>query len=171
MAGFVEVCQAANVPAAPLVVRAAVHDDYGGWAALFRRYRDFYRLEPDEAVVERVWSWILDVGHETRAVVAVRGNAVVGLAHYRRFARPSTGTVGMYLDDLMTDPAYRGAGVGRALIDAVTEIAAFEGCSLVRWITAADNASSQSLYDALATTTTWVTYDRPCGQPPGRGSD
>jgi hypothetical protein len=29
----------------------------------------------------------------------------------------------------------------------------------VRWITAADNATAQRLYDRVATKTAWVTYD------------
>lgn len=86
----------------------------------------------------------------------------VGLAHYRRFARPSTGTVGIYLDDLLTDPAHRGTGIGRALIEAVTEIGVQQGCGILRWITAADNAPAQKLYDTIAARTSWLTYDKPC---------
>ncbi|MGJ7538922.1 hypothetical protein [Brevibacterium luteolum] len=34
-----------------------------------------------------------------------------------------------------------------------------QGCSVVRWITAADNSTARSLYDQLAVQTNWVTYD------------
>lgn len=53
--------------------------------------------------------------------------AVVGIAHYRRFA--------------------------------LADLAAREGRSVVRWITAADNATAQRLYDDVATRTAWLTYD------------
>ena len=33
------------------------------------------------------------------------------------------------------------------------------GWSVVRWITAEDNATAQRLYDRHATRTPWVTYD------------
>jgi len=146
-----------------VVIRPTDRLDHDQWAALFRAYREFYRLNPDEAVVERVWSWIGDPGHETNALVAATGNgALVGIAHYRRFARPSTGSIGIYLDDLFTDVEHRGTGVGRALIAAVTEIGAREGCSIVRWITAGDNRPAQRLYESLATRTSWLTYDRLC---------
>src|SRR6478672_3823145 len=106
-----------------VVIRTPNAADHDQWAALFRAYRDFYRLTADEAVIERVWSWIGDQDHETNALVAATGNgALVGLAHFRRFARPSTGSTGIYLDDLFTDVEHRSTGVGRALITAVTDI-------------------------------------------------
>ena len=142
-----------------IVVRPPLENEYDQWAGLFRVYRDFYRLVPDEAVVVRVWSWIQDPDHETRALVAVLDGNLVGLAHYRRFARPSTGTIGLYLDDLLTVPPHRGSGIGRALIAAVADRARAEGCSVIRWITAEDNTSAQRLYDQVGTRTTWLTYD------------
>ncbi len=150
----------------PTVAIRPPHDaDRDQWAALFRAYREFYQLAPDEAVIERVWSWIGDPAHETNALVADGGNsALIGLAHFRRFARPSTGSTGIHLDDLFTDIEHRGTGVGRALITAVTEIGAREGCSIVRWITASDNRTAQRLYESLAIRTSWLTYDRLCRQ-------
>ncbi len=145
----------------PVAVRAPRAQEFDAWAVLFRGYRAFYKLAADEAIVERVWGWIHDPDRETDALIAISDDAqMVGLAHYRRFARPSTGSVGIWLDDLFTDPERRGNGIGRVLIDAVTDISERDGCSIVRWITAADNLPGQRLYDTLATKTTWITYDR-----------
>ena len=144
-----------------VTVRAVEDRDDARWRWLFGAYREFYRLEPDDDVVARVWSWVRDPSHETNALVATIDEAVVGIAHYRRFARPSTGGTGLWLDDLFTDPAARGAGVGRALISALQQIAHTEGLSVVRWITAQGNTTAQRLYDTLATQTSWVTYDAP----------
>ena len=154
-----------RMAAADLVVRPVEPGDRDGWATLFRSYREFYRLSPDEDVVDRVWSWVLDPEHEIRALVAVdAGQELLGLAHLRRFARPSTGTIGMYLDDLFTRSDRRGSGVGRALIGAVAALGCADGCSLVRWITAEDNEVAQRLYDAVASRTSWVTYDLSCAE-------
>lgn len=152
-----------------IVVRPVTEADHASWAPLFRAYRDFYRLEPDEAVVERVWSWLADAAHEVSGLVALDDDdAVVGIAHWRRFSRPSTGTVGIWLDDLFTSPAGRGRGVGGALIAELQRIAAAEGRSVVRWITADDNATAQRLYDRVATRTSWLTYDaKPVGRVTG----
>lgn len=145
-----------------VAVRAPRGHEFDAWAVLFRAYRVFYKLTPDEAIVARVWSWIHDPGHETNALVAMDDDEqMVGLAHYRRFARPSTGSVGVWLDDLFTDPEHRGKGIGRILIDTVTHLSERDGCSIVRWITAADNLPGQRLYDTLSTKTTWITYDKP----------
>ena len=53
----------------------------------------------------------------------------------------------------------RGQGVARALIGRVSELAAEEGCSVVRWITAESNTTARALYDKVAVQTNWVTYD------------
>lgn len=147
-----------------LEIRAPQPSDFPAWAGLFGAYRDFYRLAADNSVVDRVWSWIHDDAHETNALVAVSGTGsanaeVIGLAHYRRFARPSTGTTGLWLDDLFTASGHRGVGVGRRIIRRLHDLAAVEDLSVVRWITAAENATAQRLYDSLATRTAWVTYD------------
>lgn len=140
-------------------VRPVAPADQPQWTVLYEGYREFYRLDPDPAVVARVWSWLLDDDHEVDGLVAEEAGTLLGLAHHRRFARPSSGTSGLYLDDLFVQPGRRGAGTGRALIAAVSSIAEQEGRSVVRWITADSNAVARRLYDAVATATPWVTYD------------
>lgn len=83
----------------------------------------------------------------------------MGLAHYRAFPEPLLGKELGFLDDLFVPPAHRGQGVGRQLIEAVAAIARQRGWPVLRWITAQDNAAARSLYDQLAQTTAWVTYD------------
>jgi len=143
-------------------VRSPEPGEESEWRDLYSAYREFYALEPDAVVVSRVWSWIMDAGHETRALVAVDENGVIGgLAHFRRFARPSSGTTGLWLDDLFTRPDLRGGGIARALIEEVSAIAEREDLSVVRWITNEHNATARRLYDGVASATAWVTYDRP----------
>ena len=142
-----------------LTVRPLDPSDRDRWADLYRGYREFYEHPSDEAVVERVWGWVTDATHEVSAFVAVGEGRVVGIAHYRRFARPSSGTIGMFLDDLFTDPDARGRGVGRALIERVAELAASENCSVVRWLTSETNAQARVLYDQVASITPVITYD------------
>lgn len=140
-------------------VRPLDPSDQPDWRGLFRSYRDFYRLKESEEVVSRVWGWLMDPEHECQALVAESVDGIVAIGHYRRFSRPSTGTVGIWLDDLFTAPKARGKGAGRALIRRLTEIAGSEGRSVVRWITADNNHQAQVLYDQVATRTNWATYD------------
>lgn len=144
---------------APTSVRPVEVADESRWKALYAAYRAFYELAPDADVVDRVWSWLLDDDNEVQGLVAVREGLVVGLANHRRFHRPASGTVATYLDDLFVDPAVRGSGAGRALLDHLATEAGAEGRSVVRWITAEDNRTARSLYDSVAQATHWVTYD------------
>ena len=146
-------------PAFKITVRQVASQDEARWRELFEDYRRFYKLPESGDVVARVWDWIHDPGLECSGLVAELDGRIVGIAHYRHFLRPSTGTVGIWLDDLFTSPEARGKGVGRALIERLQEMAANEGASVVRWITAEDNHQAQALYRTLAKRTNWVTYD------------
>lgn len=58
--------------------------------------------------------------------------ALVGLAHYRPFARPLSATTGCFLDDLFVDPARRGSGAADLLLTELARLAAENGWSVVR---------------------------------------
>lgn len=140
-------------------VRPLEPADETHWRVLFRSYRAFYRLSEDEAVVSRVWGWLMNPEHVCEGVVAVSGDEIVAIGHFQRFSLPSAGSVGIFLDDLFTSPEARGKGAARALLRHLAELAGVEGRSVVRWTTAADNHRAQALYNQVATRTHWVTYD------------
>lgn len=141
-------------------VRRVMFADEGAWRALYRSYRSFYKVPEDEGKVDLVWDWVLDADHEVSGVVAADGAGVLGgLANFRRFARPLSGTVGLYLDDLYTREDLRGQGAGRALLEFLRTHALEDGLSVVRWVTAESNSQARVLYDSVANATSWVTYD------------
>lgn len=147
-------------PATLPTVRAVTSNDGGRWRSLYSAYRAFYRLPEDAGAVDTTWRWVLGGEHALFGLVAVDSADVpIALANLRWFARPSTGTIGLYLDDLYTDEAQRGQGVGAALLARAAELAGERGASVVRWITATDNATARRVYDAHAVATNWVTYD------------
>ncbi|MFC8509710.1 GNAT family N-acetyltransferase [Streptomyces sp. NPDC057411] len=145
---------------ADIKVRAVTADDFPQWRALYRGYADFYRVEQTEEAAALVWSWVNDPAHEVNALVAEDFDGrLVGLAHYRPFARPLSATTGCFLDDLFVAPESRGSGAADALLAALRETAAERGWSVVRWITADDNHRARAKYDQVAKRTMWVTYD------------
>ncbi|AXG14538.1 GNAT family N-acetyltransferase [Intrasporangium calvum] len=141
-------------------VRAARPEDFPQWRLLYRGYAAFYKADQTEEAVALTWSWVTDPGHEVDALVAedVDGQ-LIGLAHYRPFARPLSATTGCFLDDLFVAPERRGSGVADMLLIRLSELAAQRGWSVVRWITADDNHRARAKYDQLATRTMWITYD------------
>lgn len=147
------------VPAG-LTVRPAAPADRAAWDGLYAGYAAFYGVDQTSAMRDRVWGWIHDPVHPVRGLVAGGADGrLVGLAHFRAFSRPLSATTGGYLDDLFVDPVARGSGAAQALIDAVAAIGRAEGWSVIRWITAEDNARARRVYDRVAQRTAWLTYD------------
>lgn len=142
------------------VVRALTAADEAAWRRLFRGYRDFYGMPHTDENIDTVWGWLQDERHETRGLVAEVDGAVVGIGNFRTFARPLSGSHGLWLDDLFTDPEVRGSGAGAAILQRLAEIARDEDATVVRWITAQDNEVARGLYDRDANQTAWVTYDK-----------
>ncbi len=130
------------------------------WETLYAGYAGFYRVEQTSAMRETVWRWLFDPGHASEGLLALdaQGHAV-GLAHFRPFARPLSASTGGFLDDLFVAPAARGSGAAQALIAAIADIGRQRGWSVIRWITAEDNARARAVYDRLADRTHWLTYD------------
>ncbi len=144
-----------------IVIRRPEARDRAEWDCLYAGYAAFYKVDQDQAMRDRVWSWLQDPDHEVEGLLAVDGaNRPLGLTHFRPYARPLMAGTGCFLDDLFVAPEQRGSGAAEALIRAVEAEARQRGWGLVRWITADDNYRARGLYDRLAQRTMWVTYDR-----------
>jgi ribosomal protein S18 acetylase RimI-like enzyme len=146
------------------VIRAIEPRDRDAWERLFLAYGVFYKTEFDRRVLDGVWDWLMDDAAPVRAFVAADDRdssaEVFGFALYREVPDTFTAGPAWFLDDLYVDPERRGSGAGTALIDAITAYAAEHGGGTLRWITADDNFTAQSVYDKLATRAKWVTYER-----------
>jgi predicted GNAT family acetyltransferase len=143
-----------------VTIRPIESGDRDAWGALFRDYGVFYETSFDDAVLDGVWTWLMDAAHPVSAFVATDGGSPVGFAHYRSVPDTFTAASGWVLDDLYVEPGHRGKGLATALIDAVAAACTAQGGGTLRWITAASNTTAQSVYDRIATRSTWVTYER-----------
>ncbi len=142
-----------------MIIRRPVESDKTAWTRLYAGYAEFYKVSQTQEMRDRVWGWIHDTGHSTEALVSEHDGRLVGLAHFRPFARPLAASTGGYLDDLFVDPAARGSGAAEALIEAVAEEARKRSWTVIRWITAENNFRARALYERLADRTSWTTYD------------
>lgn len=140
-------------------IRKAEAGDFDAWSALYVGYAAFYAVAQSEEMRARVWGWIHDPAHEVEALVAEAEGQLVGLAHFRAFARPLSAGTGGFLDDLFVSEAARGRGAAAALIEGVEAVGRQRGWTVIRWITAEDNHRARRLYDRVASRTPWVTYD------------
>ena len=82
----------------------------------------------------------------------------MGLAHYLFHRTTTRIEPSCYLNDLFTDPAVRGGGVGRALIEAVFAAAADAGVAAIYWMTHETNHTAMRLYDRVATRSGFLRY-------------
>jgi ribosomal protein S18 acetylase RimI-like enzyme len=142
-----------------MIIRSVVAADKSAWARLYAGYAAFYKVDQTEQMRETVWGWLMDPTHTTEGLIAEHGGAVIGLAHFRAFARPLSASTGGFLDDLFVDPAARGSGAAEALLQGVADLGRNRGWTVIRWITAEDNYRARGLYDRIADRTKWVTYD------------
>jgi len=144
-----------NITITPLAERHRAE-----WEQLYAGYAAFYIVTQTPEMRARVWGWIQDPAHEVNALVAedAAGRAI-GLAHWRRFARPLSAGTGLFLDDLFVAPEARGSGAVDALLAELRRIAREEGINVIRWLTADDNHRARSAYDKVAKRTWWITYD------------
>jgi GNAT superfamily N-acetyltransferase len=145
-----------------LIVRTAARSDYKQWLPLWDGYNAFYgragatALSPD--ITRMTWARFFDAYESVHALVAESGSRLVGLAHYL-FHRSTTAIEPVcYLQDLFTDQAARGQGVGGALINEVYAQARQAGASRVYWQTHETNRTAQQLYDKLAERSGFIVY-------------
>jgi GNAT superfamily N-acetyltransferase len=108
------------------------------------------------------WSRLLSDDVATfSGLLAWRGDAAIGLVHYVFHPHLWRPEGVCYLQDLVTTPAARGLGVGRALIEAVYDAADRHGVPRVYWSTQMENATARRLYDAVGVETSFLRYERP----------
>lgn len=145
-----------------VTVRPVTQADHPAWDTLYQGYAEFYGVTQTPEMRDKVWSWLFDHNAQSEGLVAVtEDGTVVGITHFRPFARPLSATTGGFLDDLFVSPDARGLGAADALIAGVKAEAVKRGWSIVRWITAEDNYRARAVYDRMSNRTKWVTYDLP----------
>ena len=145
-----------------LTVRPIGPADHAAWRPLFEGYNAFYGRQGDTAlpgpVYDKTWERFFDPAEPVHALVAERDGRMVGIVHYL-FHRSTTAIQPIcYLQDLFTAPDARGAGVGRALIEAVYAQAREVGAFRVYWQTHETNATAMRLYDDVATKSGFLVY-------------
>ena len=128
-------------------IRPIKAGDKQRWLVLWQGYLDFYKTVVPAEQTERTWTRIMDPDFNMKCAVAERDGTLVGFTTYNLQNSTWSPNGHCYLEDLFVDPAVRGSGAGRALIDYVKAFAIDNKCSRLYWNTDEDNETARKLYD------------------------
>lgn len=142
------------------LIRPLRADERAAWEPLWQGYLTFYQASVTPDVTEAAWRRLHDPAEPMHGLGAEIDGRLAGIAQYL-FHR-SFWTIGdyCYLQDLFVEPAYRGRGLGRALIAAVEAAARKAGASRLHWLTQEGNATARALYDRVAERSGFIQYRR-----------
>jgi GNAT superfamily N-acetyltransferase len=145
-----------------LLIRPAARSDYEQWLPLWDGYNAFYGRSGPTALTRDItrvtWQRFFDAYEPVHCLIAESRGRLLGLAHYL-FHRSTTAIDPLcYLQDLFTEEAARGKGVGGALINEVYQQARAAGAPRVYWQTHETNRTAQALYDRLAERSGFIVY-------------
>jgi len=141
-------------------VRELRLDDRPDWEELWAGYLEFYEEQLDPVVIETTWTRLNDPAEPMFALVAQHKTGLIGLVQY--VLHRGTWAVHdlCYLEDLFVSEEVRGAGIGRALIEAVYARADALKCDRVYWLTHESNRTARGLYERVARRTGFIQYRR-----------
>ena len=137
-------------------------NDYDQWLELWNGYNKFYgrhgatALDPE--ITRVTWGRFFDAYEPVYALVAEKDGVLLGLAHYLFHRSTSRIEPSCYLQDLFTTEGARGKGIGRALINEVSEKAKASGCKRLYWQTHETNTTAQQLYNKVAERSGFIVY-------------
>ncbi|MGN8019346.1 GNAT family N-acetyltransferase [Phyllobacterium sp. 22229] len=145
-----------------LLVRPVTRQDYDQWLPLWDGYNAFYGRSGATAlpaeITRTTWERFFDAYEPVNALVAESGGKLLGLTHYIFHRSTISVAPNCYLQDLFTNEAARGKGVGRALINGVYERAQHAGSPRVYWLTHETNHTAMELYNKVADHSGFVVY-------------
>ncbi|KAJ5387372.1 acyl-CoA N-acyltransferase [Penicillium cosmopolitanum] len=133
-------------------------NDFDEWATLFRAYIDFYQTTIPDEQYRKTFDRILDTNSDLYALVMRQQQGesgdgkMIAIAHFFPQQTPWSEKNIMLLNDLFVDPAVRGKGQGRKMIQAVADASKEMGCLRLQWLTKHDNVTARRLYDTMADT-------------------
>lgn len=142
-------------------IRRLRAEDRPEWTKLWTAYLNFYETTLPESVHDIAFERLLsDTAGEFQGLIAEVDGRPVGLAHFLFHRLLWSVEDTCYMMDLFADPAARGRGVGRALINAVHQAARDADIPNVYWHTQEFNYAARTLYDKLATRTPFIMYEK-----------
>lgn len=142
-------------------VRPLIEADFDTWKVLWRGYIEFYKASIPEEMYEITWKRLMDPSYNEHGLGALLDGKLEGITHYSFQNSTWAMTNYCYLEDLFVNPDVRGAGLGRALIDEVKNVAISAGSQRLYWNTDSTNSTARKLYDSYTLESGKVQYRIP----------
>ena len=141
-----------------IAIRPLEESDRERWNELWQGYLRFYETELPREMFDLTWARLNDPSESMFTLGAFVEGQLAGIAHFLYHRSFWTKSPYCYLQDLFTDPEFRGRGVARGLIERVYEVASADGVARVHWLTHETNAIAQSVYDGVADRSGFIQY-------------
>ena len=142
-------------------IRPLIAADKPDWHRLWTAYLAFYESAVSDEVQNLYFQRLLgDDPRDYNGLIALVDGKPVGLAHYLFHRHGWTVEDTCYLQDLYVDPAARGTGLGRKLIESVYAAADAHGAASTYWTTQDFNTTARQLYDRIGKLTPFIKYAR-----------
>lgn len=130
-------------------IRPAGTDDLADMCALLER---LFELEADfvfDRATQHQGLSRLASRKGARLLVAESGGRVIGMCSGQLVISTAQGGPSAWVEDVVVEPDRRGRGVGKKLIEAVTEWAREQGASRLQLLADRDNRPALDFYDHL----------------------
>lgn len=135
---------------ANLKIRAATVDDVPQILAFIGELAEFEELAHEAVATEGLLGeQLFGPSPGAEVVMAEVNGAPAGFALFFHTFSTFLGRRGLYLEDLFVRPAFRGCGVGRALMVHLAGIAQARGCGRFEWSVLDWNADAIRFYRSL----------------------
>lgn len=131
-------------------LRSAELADAEAIVALIRELAVFEHLEHlVEVTPQALATNLFGARPAAEALVVQAGDAVVGFALFFTNFSTFLGKPGLYLEDLYVQPAFRGQGLGRALLQHLAALAVARGCGRFEWCVLDWNENAIRFYEKM----------------------
>ncbi len=134
-------------------LRPATPADCPAIVGLIRELAVFEKLEHLVVVTpETLEPQLFGPRPAAEAVVAEVGGQVVAFALFFTNFSTFLGKPGLYLEDLYVQPAHRGSGLGKALLQHLAALAVERGCGRFEWCVLDWNENAIRFYEKMGAT-------------------
>ena len=124
-------------------------EDFPRWQELWDQ-NNLGQSKPD--VTQETWRRLISAEEDVHGLGAyLEDGTLIAIMHY--ILHPVTGSLApaCYMQDLFTDPTYRGQGAARTLLHALKKEHGTAGWARIYWIADMQNEAAQKLYTSFGT--------------------